>query len=113
MKQHVVYFLSILPLIGSAEECLGLDSPAEQLFKDLKTVEAIDQSIRDSLPLMINYQLQGGYFTMPSARTYHAGILGFGYSYVAPYNIWSLAFNFFDHIETTGNYWIYRKMLEF
>jgi len=49
---------------------------------------------------------------MPSARSYKAGVLGFGYSYVEPYNIWSLAFNFFDHIETTGNYWVYRKWLD-
>jgi len=95
-----------------AEENLGLDGCTSQLFKDLNTVELIDKEIHDSLPLIINYQLQGGYFTMPSARTYKAGVFGFGYAYVAPYNIWSLAFQFFDHIEATGNYWVYRKMLD-
>lgn len=112
MKWPIVSFLFLLPLASVAEECLGLESSASQLFRDLKTVEAIDKAIHDSLPLVLNYQLQGGYFTMPSARTYNAGILGFGYAYVAPYNIWSLGFNFFDHVETTGNYWIYRKWLD-
>ncbi len=95
-----------------SESNLGMDSSANQLFTDLKTVEKLNRESRFSLPLMINYQFQGGYFTMPSARTYKAGILGAGYAYVAPYNLWSLAFNFFDHIETTGNYWVYRDFLE-
>ncbi|MBM3183747.1 MAG: YjbH domain-containing protein [Chlamydiae bacterium] len=95
-----------------AEEELGLDSSTCQLFKDLNMVEEIDQKQRDTLPLIINYQLQGGYFTMPSARSYPAGTFGFGYAWVDPYNIWSLAFNFFDHIETTGNYWVYSNLLD-
>ena len=112
MKRPFFLLLAILPLAVFAEGNLGLDSPGCQLFKDLKTVELINKKIHDSLPLVINYQLQGGYFTMPSARTYEAGILDFGYAYVPPYNIWSLAFNFFDHLETTGNYWVYRKLLD-
>jgi len=112
MKRPFRLLLTALPFIAFAQEKLGLDSPTSQLFADLKTVKCIDKSIRDSLPLVINYQLQGGYFTMPSARTYKAGVFGFGYAYVTPYNIWSLAFNFFDHIETTGNYWVYRRLLD-
>ncbi len=110
-----VFFLLLIfsfALMAQETLTLGLDGCASQLFKDLHTVELIDKKIHDTLPLVINYQLQGGYFTMPSARTYKAGIFGFGYAYVAPYNIWSLGFQFFDHIETTGNYWIYRKMLD-
>lgn len=94
------------------EERLGLDSATSQLFQDLNTVKAIDRQLHDSLPLFINYQLQGGYFTMPSARTYEAGLLGVGYAWVPPYNLWSLGFQFFNKIETTGNYWVYRKMLD-
>ncbi len=86
--------------------------PAEQLFRDLETVAQVNRECHDRLPLMVNYQLQGGYFTMPSARTYDAGMLGFGFSYVPPYRVWSLAFQFFDHIETTGNYWIFHGILE-
>ena len=88
------------------------DSPACQLFRDLEMVQKINRKIRDELPLIVNYQLQGGYFTMPSARTYKAGLFGAGYAWVPPYNLWSLGFQFFDHIETTGNYWVYKKMLD-
>ena len=49
---------------------------------------------------------------MPSARTYEAGVIGFGYAYLPPYRLWSLGLQFFDHIETTGNYWIFHGMLE-
>ncbi len=104
------FFLLFSSLL--AAESLGLDPAACQLFEDLKTVECVDKKIHDTLPLLLNYQLQGGYFMMPSARTFHAGVIGLGYAYVVPYNIWSLAFNFFDHLETTGNYWVYTRFLE-
>lgn len=110
MGKYFLCFLVFLRTALPADE--GLGEYASDLFQDLHTVELIDRTIKDSLPLVINYQLQGGYFTMPSARTYKAGMLGVGYSYVAPYNVWSLGFQFFDHIETTGNYWVYRKMLD-
>jgi hypothetical protein len=87
-------------------------SLCEQLFNDLEIVQKIDQEIHDRLPLPVNYQLQGGYFTMPSARTFDAGELGFGFAYLSPYHIWSLGFQFFNHIEATGNYWIYNGELD-
>ena len=49
---------------------------------------------------------------MPSARTYDAGVAGFGFAYVPPYHIWSLGFQFFDHIEATGNYWVFKGITE-
>lgn len=98
-------FLFLFPLALAAD---FEDSPACQLFRDLEMVNIIDKQIHDRLPLVINYQLQGGYFAMPSARSFDAGTLGFGFAYVPPYHIWSLGFQFFDHIETTGNYWIYK-----
>ncbi|MGB7978730.1 MAG: YjbH domain-containing protein [Chlamydiales bacterium] len=105
--------LLLLPLTLSAQEPLCFDeSPAERLFRDLQTVAEIQQQIHDRLPLVINYQLQGGYFAMPSARTFDAGAMGFGFAYAPPYHIWSLGFQFFDHVETTGNYWIYKGMLD-
>ncbi|HSX10334.1 MAG TPA: YjbH domain-containing protein [Chlamydiales bacterium] len=88
------------------------DSPSEQLFRDLETVEIINKQIHDRLPLVVNYNLQGGYFTMPSARTFDAGLFGFGFAYVPPYHIWSLGFQFFDHVEATGNYWVYKGILD-
>lgn len=83
------------------------NTPAYRLFRDLEIVEKIDRELRDHLPFVINYQLQGGYFAMPSARTFPAGTFGFGFSYTPPYHIWGLGCQFFDHLETTGNYWVY------
>lgn len=107
-------FLLLLPFSLSAQESLSFDdSPACRLFRDLEMVNKIDRQIHDRLPLVVNYHLQGGYFTMPSARTFDAGTFGFGFAYVPPYHIWSLGFQFFDHIETTGNYWIYKGEPDF
>jgi hypothetical protein len=98
----------LLPILALA----AFDHSTEQLFRDIETAQTIDQDLHDRLPLLINSQLQGGYFTMPSARTYDAGTIGFGYSYLPPYRLWSLGLQFFDHLETTGNYWIYHGILE-
>lgn len=91
---------------------LGLESSALQLFEDLEIVAKVDAQLKDHLPLMVNYQSQGGYFAMPSARTFKSGDLGLSFSYVPPYHIWNLGFQFFDHIEATGNYWIYKGITE-
>ena len=91
---------------------MGLQRSTEQLFSDLETVHCIDRALADRLPLMLNTQLQGGYFTMPSARTYDAGEVAFGYSYAPPYRIWSAGFQFFNHVEATGNYWVFHGITE-
>lgn len=85
---------------------ITMDSPSSQLFEDLEMVARIDKKLSDRLPLMVNYQSQGGYFAMPSARTFDAGDLGIAFSYVPPHPIWSLGFQLFDHLEMTGNYWV-------
>ena len=99
-------------LLFSSYIISGIAQNTEQLFRDLETVHRIDRELKDRLPLTINYQLQGGYFAMPTARTYDAGEFGLGFSYVPPYRIWNAAFQFFDHVEATGNYWIYDGILE-
>lgn len=107
-RRYLLFFLALKSLLFS-EEMISLGpSFAERLFQDLELVEKIDQKIKQSLPLIVNDQLQGGYFTMPSARTFKAGHFGFGFSYVPPYHVWGLGLQFFDHIETTGNYWVYK-----
>jgi hypothetical protein len=107
MRRFVFLFL-FLPFASLTGQGLGLDARAARLFSDLETVYEIDRKIHDQLPLLINYQLQGGYFAMPSARTYDAGVLGIGYTYLPPYHLYALGFQFFDHVEATGNYWVYR-----
>ncbi|MEN9654084.1 MAG: hypothetical protein RL235_196 [Chlamydiota bacterium] len=95
-------FCGALSALAGEELCSSTD-----LFRDLRLVEEIDAKINDSLPVFVNYQLQGGYFAMPSARTYKAGLIGLGFASVPPYQIYSLGFQFFDHIEATGNYWVF------
>ncbi len=77
------------------------------LFDDLETVASVDEEINDDLPLIFNYQMQAGYFAMPSARMAKAGVLGFSFSYLPPYRLYNLLFQFFDHLEITGNYWLF------
>jgi hypothetical protein len=96
MKRFAIASFALFSALFGEELCL--ESPAEQLFRDLETVCEIDAKIYDRLPLMVNYQLQGGYFTMPSARTFDAGVLGLGFSYLPPYRIWCLGFQFLDHV---------------
>lgn len=88
-----------------AQESLLLDSPQELLFGDLEKVQKIDESLCRPMPLKFNYLLQGGYFMMPSARTFSSGNLGFSGAYAPPFHIWSLQFQLFDRLELSGNYW--------
>ena len=85
---------------------------ADQLFGDLEVVRKIDEEIHDKLPVLFNYQGLGGYFAMPSARMPKAGLLGAGFAYVPPYRLWNVSFQFFDHLETSGTYWIYNGILD-
>ncbi len=89
-----------------------LNRSSEQLFLDLEKVHEIDRKIGDRLPLLLNYQLQGGYFAMPSARTGSGGAFGLGFAHVPPYRLWSLGLQFFDRVELTGNYWIYEGIMD-
>jgi hypothetical protein len=90
----------------------GCRDRTEELFRDLERVRQVDRKIHDRLPVLFDYQGQGGYFTMPSARMPEAGQTGLGFAFLPPYRVWSLSFQFFDHIETAGTYWIYHGITE-
>lgn len=100
-------FLFLIPL-----SFLSAQGASESLFSDLERLDEINKKVYDALPLPVNYLLQGGYFTMPSARTYKAGLVSFQFSYSPPYRMWNLGLQFFNRIETTGNYWIYQGMID-
>ncbi len=100
--------LSILFAGVIASGALWAVDPADRLFCELEKARQIDRNNRDRLPVLLNYQGIGGYFNMPSARMEAAGEFGLGYSYLPPYRLWNLTFQFFDRIETGGSYWIYR-----
>ncbi len=102
-----VFLLFLSPFLLQAEE-----DECCSLFRDLDLVAQIDKKIKDDLPLIYNYQLQVGYLTMPSARMTQNGTIGFGFSFLPPYRVYSLLFQLFDRLEVTGNYWIFHEQLD-
>ncbi len=84
----------------------------ENLLQDLKIVEEVDKKQKEELPFLYDFNLQGGYFNMPSARTKEAGQMGLGFSYIPPYHLYAASFSFFDRVEFVGNYWIFKGVEE-
>ncbi len=84
----------------------------DSLFHDLEIVERVDKEIQDTLPFIYNHTLQGGYFVMPSARVNEVGMAAIGAAYVPPYDIFSVNFQMFSHIEFSGNYRIFNGITE-
>lgn len=82
------------------------------LMRDLLIVEDLDRKINDRLPVTYNFQLQGGYLNMPSARMGCDGEIGFGYAYVPPYRLWNLRVQLTERIEITGNYRIFNGIAD-
>ncbi len=105
--RYFIFFCLIINILFSEEQKSILQEDLHfSLCRDLVLVEEIHQQIHDSLPFLFNYQLQGGYFTMPSARMAEVGTLGFSFSYLPPYRLYNLMFQFFSRLEITGNYWL-------
>jgi len=107
MRIWAFTFVLLFSIAFSEEEDFFLDFQESSLFRDLEIVHEVDQRINEELPFLWNYQMQGGYFAMPSARMQKAGSVGFGFAYMAPYKVYSLVFQYFDHLELSGNYWIW------
>jgi hypothetical protein len=105
----LVFCLGFFGKLSAHDDCMEEDSP---LLCDLSVVAEIDKRINFELPVIFNYQMQGGYLTMPSARMAKSGVIGFGFSYLPPYRVYSLLFQLFDRVEVTGNYWIYHGVTE-
>lgn len=77
-------------------------------FKDMLIVDYWNRRINDRLPVTYNHWQQGGYLNMPSARMGQEGEIGFGYSSVPPYRVYSLRGQVIDRLEVTSNYRIFR-----
>lgn len=95
----IVFLFLSLCLFADSEDCL---------LKDLEELQKINKEIHFKLPYIANYTLQGGYFTMPSARMQESGEAGVMFSSVCPYHIYSLSFQLFNRLELSGNYWIFK-----
>lgn len=103
-KFLVNIILSVFPLF--------LGTLYADLITDLEEVEKIDKKQQEKLLLVRNFQGQGGYMAMPSARLLQAGEIGFGFSYLPPYSLYHALFSLFDHVELTANYWIFQGTQE-
>ncbi|NGX35808.1 MAG: hypothetical protein K1000chlam1_00641, partial [Candidatus Anoxychlamydiales bacterium] len=91
---------------------VSAESKVETYFEHLNSLEKIERNIKDDLPLYYNQMCFAGYFTMPSARVKDAGSMAFCYSNSDPYQILGVNLQYFDHLELSGNFWIFKDKLE-
>jgi hypothetical protein len=106
MKNAFLSFLLVcsVSIFSGSSELVKSYKDQIPLYRDLETVKKIDKQINKKLPLIYNYQLSGGYFSMPSARIPDDGMVALGCSYLKPYYLFSGAFSFFSRVEFVENY---------
>ncbi|PWU16519.1 MAG: hypothetical protein C5B45_00325 [Chlamydiae bacterium] len=76
------------------------------LFHDLEG----EIKIADRLPFIYNYSTLGGYFHIPSARMDITGTLAANITATSSFQIYGIGFQFFDRIQVSVNYHIYKGM---
>lgn len=84
------------------------DSAESSLIQDLLIVNYWNQRLNERFPVTFNHLLQGGYFSMPSARMGQEGEVGAGYGYTPPYINYNLRFQLVDFLEVSGNYRVFK-----
>lgn len=95
----------------SCAECQGLIPCTDResnLMQDLLIVDYWNKRLNERFPVTYNHLLQGGYFSMPSARMGREGEIGVGYGYVPPYILYNARFQLVDFLEVSGNYRIFK-----
>ena len=98
-------------IISERDESQGLIPCAvreSNLLQDLLIVNYWNQRLNEQFPVTYNHLLQGGYFSMPSARMGQEGEIGFGYGYVPPYILYNARFQLVNFLEVSGNYRIFK-----
>lgn len=107
--QLLCSFFIILSAMLSAEfELMWEDDGKHNLVRDLMIVNYWSNILNQKFPVTYNHLLQGGYFSMPSARMGEEGEIAFGYSHVPPYRNYNLRFQMTDRLEVSGNYRIFK-----
>lgn len=102
---RILLYLLVLPwCLGSL---LSADSDGD-LIGDLMIVDYWNERINDRLPVTYNHLLQGGYFSMPSARMGCEGEIASGYAWVPPYNMWNVRCQLTNFLELSGSYRVFR-----
>lgn len=111
--RYCLFFICLLllwALLVSAEEeiCFSENDETSNLLQDLMIVNYWNQRLNERFPVTYNHLLQGGYFSMPSARMGQEGEVGVGYGYVPPYLHYNLRFQLVDFLELTGSYRVFK-----
>ena len=104
-RLSIFYILPFFALRLCKSQCLFFDSRFEYRRENRPEIKRRSASF-------YNFTMQGGYFTMPSARMPKAGKMGLSFSSVPPYYLYAASFQFFDHLEFVGNYWIFRGITD-
>jgi hypothetical protein len=107
MLRFRLFIFALFIIGGYASACWGRDCSEENLMNDLLIVDYWNRKLDDKMPVTYNHLLQGGYFTMPSARMGEDGEIGIGYSHVPPYRNYNLRVQILSHLELTGNYRVF------
>jgi hypothetical protein len=100
----ILFFLNFQILLSSPND--------NDLFKDLSDTLNIKNKNNECLPFLYNYNLQGGYFLMPSARVSDEGMVAFSFSKISPYEMYSGYFQFLSRLELSLNYLVFKGILE-
>jgi len=78
------------------------------LMEDLLLVNYWDKRLNEKFPVVYDHLLQGGYFSMPSARMGAEGEISIGYAWVPPYYQYNLKLQLVDFLEVSGSYRVFR-----
>lgn len=90
------------------EPMIPCSDPQSRLLRDLLIVNYWNARLNEKFPVSYNHLLQGGYFSMPSARMGQEGEIAIGYGYVPPYILYNARFQLANFLEITGNYRVFK-----
>lgn len=109
LKMCCAIFLVSASWIFAEQNSFCLEKFEENsFFHDLELVERIQEEISDRLPFIYNYSTLGGYFHTPSARMDATGTLAANITATSSFQIYGVGFQFFDRIQVSANYHIYK-----
>src|SRR5262245_55558308 len=104
----LLYWVFLLPFVYVC----GGEGGSSDLMQDLLVVEYWNQRLNEKFPVYFDHLLQGGYFSMPSARMGKEGEIGVGYGYVRPYIHYNLRVQLVDFLEISGSYRIFKGVAD-
>lgn len=106
-KFHLFFLLCFaLPLFSEDFPCTY--QRQSSLMDDLLLVDYLNKKVNQRFPVVYDHLLQGGYFSMPSARMGPEGDVGIGYAWVPPYYQYNLRLQLVDFLEVSGSYRVFR-----